>query len=312
MRYRLFIIVAMALLSTAVRAQQIVFTPQWTAQSQFAGYYVAQEMGFYKDAGVDVVIEHITSSELALSHLQSGKSNTITMMLFDAIYHIGQGVEMVNILQTAQRSGHVIVVRNDDINKIEDLRGKKVGTWKSNFNQLIQIMDLDKKLEIRWVPFIQSINLYISGAIDATMAMSYNELYQIHSSGFEDKKVFSMSDIGYDYPEEGVYISRDYYEKYPDKAKAFAEASRRGWEWAHEHPEEALDIVMKVIAKEQLPASRNHQKWMLDEVLKQQCAPGESRPTFNLDAKKVGELNELLIRHGRISKEISVDKIQGR
>ena len=312
MRYRLFIIVAMALLSTAVRAQQIVFTPQWTAQSQFAGYYVAQEMGFYKDAGVDVVIEHITSSELALSHLQSGKSNAITMMLFDAIYHIGQGVEMVNILQTAQRSGHVIVVRNDDINKIEDLRGKKVGTWKSNFNQLIQIMDLDKKLEIRWVPFIQSINLYISGAIDATMAMSYNELYQIHSSGFEDKKVFSMSDIGYDYPEEGVYISRDYYEKYPDKAKAFAEASRRGWEWAHEHPEEALDIVMKVIAKEQLPASRNHQKWMLDEVLKQQCAPGESKPTFNLDAKKVGELNELLIRHGRISKEISVDKIQGR
>ena len=312
MRYRLFIIVALALLSTAVRAQQIVFTPQWTAQSQFAGYSVAQEMGFYKDAGVDVVIEHITSSELALSHLQSGKSNAITMMLFDAIYHIGQGVEMVNILQTAQRSGHVIVVRNDDINKIEDLRGKKVGTWKSNFNQLIQIMDLDKKLEIRWVPFIQSINLYISGAIDATMAMSYNELYQIHSSGFEDKKVFSMSDIGYDYPEEGVYISRDYYEKYPDKAKAFAEASRRGWEWAHEHPEEALDIVMKVIAKEQLPASRNHQKWMLDEVLKQQCAPGESKPTFNLDAKKVGELNELLIRHGRISKEISVDKIQGR
>ena len=312
MRYRLFIIVALALLSTAVRAQQIVFTPQWTAQSQFAGYYVAQEMGFYKDAGVDVVIEHITSSELALSHLQSGKSIAITMMLFDAIYHIGQGVEMVNILQTAQRSGHVIVVRNDDINKIEDLRGKKVGTWKSNFNQLIQIMDLDKKLEIRWVPFIQSINLYISGAIDATMAMSYNELYQIHSSGFEDKKVFSMSDIGYDYPEEGVYISRDYYEKYPDKAKAFAEASRRGWEWAHEHPEEALDIVMKVIAKEQLPASRNHQKWMLDEVLKQQCAPGESKPTFNLDAKKVGELNELLIRHGRISKEISVDKIQGR
>ena len=312
MRYRLFLIVALALLSTAVRAQKIVFTPQWTAQSQFAGYYVAQEMGFYKDAGVDVVIEHITSSELALSHLQSGKSNAITMMLFDAIYYIGQGVEMVNILQTAQRSGHVIVVRNDDINKIEDLRGKKVGTWKSNFNQLIQIMDLDKKLEIRWVPFIQSINLYISGAIDATMAMSYNELYQIHSSGFEDKKVFSMSDIGYDYPEEGVYISRDYYEKYPDKAKAFAEASRRGWEWAHEHPEEALDIVMKVIAKEQLPASRNHQKWMLDEVLKHQCAPGESKPTFNLDAKKVGELNELLIRHGRISKEISVDKIQGR
>ena len=36
---------------------RIVFTPQWTAQSQFAGYYVALEKGFYKSAGLDVEIE---------------------------------------------------------------------------------------------------------------------------------------------------------------------------------------------------------------------------------------------------------------
>jgi NitT/TauT family transport system substrate-binding protein len=36
----------------------IVFTPQWTPQAQFAGYYVAQELGFYRDAGLNVTIEH--------------------------------------------------------------------------------------------------------------------------------------------------------------------------------------------------------------------------------------------------------------
>lgn len=302
----------MALLGTAARAQQIVFTPQWSAQAQFTGYYVAQEKGFYKEAGVDVVIEHVSTSEIALNRLQSGKSNAIMMMLFDAIYYIDRGADIINILQTSQRSGHVIVVRHDDIKTIEDLRGKRVGTWKSNFNQLIQLMNIDYELDIDWIPFIQSINLYISGAIDATMAMSYNELYQIHTSGFEDKTVFSMSDIGYDYPEDGVYISRDYYTKHPDKARAFAEASRRGWEWAHAHPEEALDIVMKVMAKEQVPASRKHQEWMLREILKLQCAAGESKPSFVLDAKKVKGLNELFLRHKRIDKEISVDQIQGR
>ena len=39
--------------ATFTRAQErLVFTPQWTAQAQFAGYYVAQEKGFYKDAGI--------------------------------------------------------------------------------------------------------------------------------------------------------------------------------------------------------------------------------------------------------------------
>jgi NitT/TauT family transport system substrate-binding protein len=302
----------MMMLGTAVRAQQIVLTPQWAAQSQFAGYYVAQEMGFYKEAGVDVVIEHATTSEKAINRLLSGKSNAITMMLFDAMYQIEHGAEIVNVLQTSQRSGHVIVVRNDDLKKIEDLRGKRVGVWKSNFNYLTQLMNLDLKLDIEWIQFIQSINLYLSGAIDATMAMSYNELYMIRSSGFEDKTVISMADIGFDYPEEGVYVSRDYCKKYPDKVVAFVEASRRGWEWAHNHPEQALDIVMKVMEQEHMPASRRHQEWMLREVLRLQCPAGESKPSFTLSARKVKELNDLLIRYGWINKEISVDQIQGR
>lgn len=312
MKSKLFFIVSFICLCFSAYSQQIVFTPQWTAQSQFAGYYVAQELGFYKEAGVDVVIEHTSTSEVALNRLLNKKSDAITMMLFDAVYQIEQGVELVNILQTAQRSGHVVVVRDDAIKDIEDLRGKRVGIWRSSFNQLVQLMDIDHELDIDWIPFVQSINLYISGAIDATMAMRYNELYWIRASGFEDKALISMSDIGYDYPEEGVYISKDYYTRYPDKAEAFAAASRRGWEWAHEHPEETLEIVLKVMKREQVPASRSHQEWMLREVLKQQCSKGADMPDFTLDPQKVKELNELLVRHGRIAKEISIDQILGK
>lgn len=312
MKPKLLFLILITFVGIPTYAQQIVFTPQWTPQSQFAGYYVAQEMGFYKDAGVDVVIDHTSTSDLVMNRLLKGKCNAITMTLFDAIYHIDHGVEIVNVLQTAQRSGHVIVVRDDNIRNIEQLRGKRVGIWRSSFSQLVQLMDLDYDLGIEWIKFIQSINLYISGAIDATMAMTYNELYWIRSSGFEDKTVIPLADIGYDYPEEGLYVSSEYYEKYPEKARAFAEASRRGWEWAHEHPEQTLDIVMEIMKREQVPASRMHQEWMLREVLKQQFPKGEDRPSFKLDEGKVKELNALLIRHGRIENELSVEQIQGR
>jgi NitT/TauT family transport system substrate-binding protein len=312
MKPKLLFLILITFVCIPTYAQQIVFTPQWTPQSQFAGYYVAQEMGFYKDAGVDVVIDHTSTSDLVMNRLLKGKCNAITMTLFDAIYHIDHGAEIVNVLQTAQRSGHVIVVRDDNIRNIEQLRGKRVGIWRSSFSQLVQLMDLDYDLGIEWIKFIQSINLYISGAIDATMAMTYNELYWIRSSGFEDKTVIPLADIGYDYPEEGLYVSSEYYEKYPEKARAFAEASRRGWEWAHEHPEQTLDIVMEIMKREQVPASRMHQEWMLREVLKQQFPKGEDRPSFKLDEGKVKELNALLIRHGRIENELSVEQIQGR
>lgn len=312
MKPKLLFLILITIVGIPTYAQQIVFTPQWTPQSQFAGYYVAQEMGFYKDAGVDVVIDHTSTSDLVMNRLLKGKCNAITMTLFDAIYHIDHGAEIVNVLQTAQRSGHVIVVRDDNIRNIEQLRGKRVGIWRSSFSQLVQLMDLDYDLGIEWIKFIQSINLYISGAIDATMAMTYNELYWIRSSGFEDKMVIPLADIGYDYPEEGLYVSSEYYEKYPEKARAFAEASRRGWEWAHEHPEQTLDIVMEIMKREQVPASRMHQEWMLREVLKQQFPKGEDRPSFKLDEGKVKELNALLIRHGRIENELSVEQIQGR
>lgn len=43
--------------------QTITITPKWTAQAQFAGYYVADKMGFYKEEGIDIQIVHTALSE---------------------------------------------------------------------------------------------------------------------------------------------------------------------------------------------------------------------------------------------------------
>ena len=40
----------------------ITFMPQWTPQTQFAGYYVAMAKGFYAEEGVEVVIDHFGGS----------------------------------------------------------------------------------------------------------------------------------------------------------------------------------------------------------------------------------------------------------
>ena len=71
MKHGLLFFIMLMSAGVSMYAQQIVFTPQWTPQSQFAGYYVAQEMGFYKDAGVDVVIDHTSTADLVINRAGS-------------------------------------------------------------------------------------------------------------------------------------------------------------------------------------------------------------------------------------------------
>ena len=293
------------------QAQRIVFTPQWTPQSQFAGYYVAQEKGFYRDAGVEVDFQHPSASYSALNRLLEGSSDMITQQLTQAIIGIDRGIPLVHVLQTSQRNAMVLVGRTDAIRKIEDLKKKKVGVWKVGFGELAYIMNVEERLGIKWVPFLEGTNLFISGAIDATLAMSYNEYLQIKVSGHEDKPVIRFSETEYDYPEDGLYVTAEYYQRYPEKVQAFAEASRRGWEWVHEHPEEALDIVMKWVEKENVHTNHIHQRWMLEEVLRLQCAEGEKKPSFRLDDRVVNRLGDLLLKHHYIQEPISIEKLKG-
>lgn len=311
MRRVVSLFITFILFTCVLHAQRIVFTPQWTPQSQFAGYYVAQEMGFYQEAGVEVEFKHPSASYSAANLLFEGSSDIITQQLVQAMIAIDRGMPMVHVLQTSQRNALVLVSKSDSLRTIEDLRGKKVGVWKAGFGELAYIMDTEKNLDIQWVPFLESVNLFLSGAIDATLAMSYNEYLKIRVAGHEDKPVIRFADTEYDFPEDGLYVSRDFYQRYPDKVKAFAEASRKGWEWAHEHPEETLDIVMKWAEKENVHTNRIHQQWMLEKVLDLQRDEGEEKPSFRLEITTVDKLNELLLKHHRIHNPVNIEKLKG-
>lgn len=299
------------LLPMLAQAQRIVFTPQWTPQSQFAGYYVALEKGFYKEAGLDVDFQHPSASYSARNRLMEGSSDIITMQLQEALVDLDRGVEMVNILQTSQHNGLCFVSRHDNLRTLEDLRGKKVGVWKVGFGDLARILDVERNLDVQWISFVENINLYISGAIDATLAMSYNEYLQIQAAGYEDKPVMLLSDEGFDYPEDGLYVSMDFYRRYPEKAKAFAEASKRGWEYAHKKPKEALDIVMKIIKRENLKSGRYHQEKMLEEILRLQFDTPESAPSFELHPEDVRKLSDLLLKYRRINEPVTYEMLKG-
>lgn len=312
LRPRLLLSFPFFLLAVCLYAQKkLVFTPQWLPQAQFAGYYAALDRGFYSQAGIEVEIVHPSSSSPTFKLLQEGKCDIITQQLTQAMIKIDNGARLVNILQTSQQNALVVVARTNDIQSMADLKGKKIGVWKVGFGDLAYIVDKDKQMGVKWIPFLQGTNLFISGAVDATLGMSYNEYLQIKLSGHEDKPVFRFADTEYDFPEDGLYVNESFYMNNRKQADAFAKASRLGWEWVRMHPEEALDIVMKWMKKENVHTSRIFQKWMLEEILNLQCEKGSRKAHFELNRQKVERLNSLLLKHGYIQNPVTYERLTG-
>ena len=289
--------------------ETIVFTPQWTAQAQFAGYYVAEAKGFYRNAGVKVRIEHPTATQPAMSRLRNNECQATTLQVCQAMEIIDGGIPLVNILQTSMNNAMVIVSACDKDPLTQ--KGARVGIWSVEFGQLAICMSKKDHLNYNWVRFAQNVNLFVSGALDATLAMSYNEYYQLMQAGIKmtDKNVYRFCDHGYNVQEDGVYMTRDYYEAHKDLAHRFAQASKKGWEWAAAHPDKTLDIVMQYVEKNHIATNRVMQRLMLKEVLRLQVDRESKKREFRLRPDMVRLASRLMKENQMLSREITYEEL---
>ena len=293
----------------AAQGETIVFTPQWTSQAQFAGYYVAEAKDFYREAGVTVKIEHPSATQSAISRLRKNECQATTLQLCQAMEIVDDGIPLVNILQTSMNNAMVIVSARgkDPLTQ----KGARVGIWNVGFGQLAICMSIKDHLEYEWVRFAQNVNLFVAGALDATLAMSYNEYYQLVQAGIEmtDTNVYRFCDHGYNVQEDGVYMTRGYYEQHREQARKFAEASRKGWEWAAQHPEEALDIVMQYVDKDHIATNRVMQRLMLKEVLRLQVDRESKKREFRLRPDMVQMASQLMMENHMLSREVAYEEL---
>ena len=290
--------------------EEIVFSPQWTPQAQFAGYYVAEAKGFYKEAGLNVHIAHPSASNPCINRLKSGSSQIITLQLPTAMHYIDEGIPLINVLQVLQNNSQMIV-SHKPLKSIHDLDGKKVGTWYVGFSELAYAMARQQKVEWEWVPFIQHVNLYVSNAVDATMAQSYNEFFQLKLAGqrFQDSQLIYLADIGCNIPEDGIYVTADYYRAHPQAVDKFVRASQKGWEWAANHPKETLDIVMDVVRRNGVNTNRPAQRWMLDQILGLTIDHKTGKRTYRLEPEAVDLVNQLMGGTGYLKRTITYKEI---
>ena len=306
---RLLTILMLAAALPAGGQTKFVFSPQWIAQAQFAGYYVAKEKGFYEEAGLDVEILHPFVTQTAEERVRGGQAQATMLTVSEALELVDKGIPLVNILQTSMNSALTIISRfgSDPLS----LKGAKVITWRSGFGQIAKCMAAQENLDYQWITASSSLNIFVSGVVDAVMAMSYNEYYQLKQTGLvqSEQGVYRFADHGFNIQEDGVYMTAAEYRKNQDAAERFAQASRRGWEWAAQHPDETLDIVMGYVKEYRIATNRVLQKLMLEEILRLQLDPDSGERAFRLRPDMVQKASRIMREGGILSRDVTYEEI---
>jgi NitT/TauT family transport system substrate-binding protein len=266
-----------------LRAQEL--TPvrlqlQWVAQSQFAGYFAALDLGFYEEAGLDVTILEGAVEIVPQQVVASGGAEFGIAWVPKVLASNEQDANLVNIAQVFQRSGTLQVSFVDTgIETVEDFAGMRIGTWGfGNEHELYAAMraagiDPENPDDVTIVQQPFDMSLLINGEVDAAQAMIYNEYAQVleqvnPATGElyqpEDLNVIDFNDVGTAMLQDHIFVNADWIaeEGNEDIAVRFLAASFRGWMHCRDNFDECVDVVLD----NGTTLGESHQTWQLNEI----------------------------------------------
>jgi NitT/TauT family transport system substrate-binding protein len=242
--------------AAAHAADQVTIQLKWVAQAQFAGYFVAKDKGFYKDAGLDVTINPGGPDVAPPQVIAGGGADVVVDWMPSALASREKGVPLVNISQTFKHSGLELVCRKDTgIKKPEDLKGKTVGIWYggNEYPFLNWMSKLGYKTDgspdgVKVLKQGFNVDPILQKQADCVSAMTYNEYWQVIDGGFKpsDLVVFNYETEGVATLEDGLWVMQPKLKDpaFVAKMAKFVKASMKGWDYAKAHEDEAVKIIL--------------------------------------------------------------------
>lgn len=270
---------ASGLASGAVAQDEVTLQLKWVTQAQFAGYYVAEEKGFYDEVGLDVTIKPGGPDIAPEQVIAAGGADVIVTWMAAALAARERGVPLVNIAQPFKSGGlQVNCLKSSGVESPADFPGKTMGVWffgnEYPFYAWMASLGIETDgADENGVTVIKqafSADPLIQGQADCISTMTYNEYRQILQAGIEPEELvtFNYLQEGFGMLEDGLYVLEENLEDpaFKDKMVRFVAASMKGWKYAEEHQEEAAEIVLE--NDETGAQTLDHQVYMVGEVAK--------------------------------------------
>jgi len=272
------VLLTVGLAFSAQAAEKVTIQLKWVTQAQFAGYYVAQDKGYYQAEGLDVTIKPGGPDIATPQVIAGGGADVIVDWMPSALASREKGVALVNIAQIFKKSGMMLTCRKDSgIKSPSDFRGKTLGVW--FYGNEYPFLSWMSKLGIPTTGGSNGVKVLKQGfnvdpilqkQAECVSTMTYNEYWQIVDAGLSPSElvVYKYEDQGVSTLEDGLYVMENKLKNkaFVSKMARFLKASIKGWKYAGDHPDEAADIVLE--NDDTGAQTEKHQRRMMREISK--------------------------------------------
>ena len=226
---------------------------KWVHQAQFAGFYVAQEKGYYARENIKVSFLEggpgIDNAEVLLS----GRARFAVTTPEDVLISRSKGAHLQAIAAIYRRSAVVFLAMTDSrITRPKDFQGKTVASvseggalrdFEFQFHALVKKLGLDLS-KINIVAYDPKYTAFMNREVDVTAAFSTGGLILLRQKGLKLNLIWP-GDYGVHFYSDTLITTDETISKSPDLVARFLRASLKGWQDAIQDYEGAVAITLK-------------------------------------------------------------------
>lgn len=261
--------------SATPQLDSVTLQLKWKHQFQFAGYYAAQEKGFYRDAGLDVTIIEAAPGIDSTQEVVAGRAQ-FGVGTSELILNRYRGDPVIVLGVIFQHSPLSLVTLGDSgIDHVHKLVGQKVMIEPSSA-ELIAYLYQEGFTQKAFVMEHHSFDLsdLLNGNTAAMSVYSTDEFYALQQSG-RTYNQFSPRMSGIDFYGDNFFTVNSQLEQHPQRVKAFREATLRGWRYAMQHSDEIVQLIyQKYSQRHSIAHLQFEAKAMLDLMRPDLIDPG--------------------------------------
>jgi ABC-type nitrate/sulfonate/bicarbonate transport system substrate-binding protein len=278
----------------------ITYYADWFPGAQFVGIYVAQQLGYYRDAGLDLKIVPFAYGQktTALIDATPATCSVATSEGYIFLQKRAAGTDLKALGAVLQRApAGFMSLRASEINSVRDFAGKTIGVHK--FADPLYRWFLSRAE----VPEAQSKMLFVgddlkdltSGKVSAMQGFATEEFVKLKRLIGDEAVFLSFAELGFDSYSQLIYTTAPQVARHRDTLRRFIAATRLGWSTALAQPDTALNAL-----RSHLDPATYDEDFQLSCLiaLRDYVTPNHQRPLAPLDPAKLTLLEETCVDIG--------------
>ena len=286
--------------------QKIKIVLDWVPNTNHTGLYVAKDLGYFKEEGLDVEIvqppEGSTTALIGAGGAEFGISFQDTLAKSFAKENPVPVTAVAAILQ--HNTSGIISLKEKGIDSPKKLEGKKYATWEDNIEQAIlkKLVTDDKGdfSKVKLIPYtITDVVTGLKTDVDAVWVYYAWDGIATERAGLQTN-FLKIRDYGeeLDYYSPVIIANNDFLKKNPEIAKKVLKAIKKGYEYAMKNPEESAKILVKNSPELDINLVTASQKWISKEY------QSDAREWGIIDGNRWNRFYEWLYKNKAVEREI--------